>query len=419
MPPTIRAVGATSGAGKDKPSTAKVGSSAMALACSERALSRPGIAGERPPCSNSCPTRRATHRVMPTFGHVLPFGFFTRGTSTTASGGRRREALLSPFAAARDAKCPTPSPKSRRATRLCRRRSSVRAPIRAAGCRLAPARRRCAAARKCHPPCFLCCSHACCARTAQFHADAQKLQRRLNKMWAGLLDPMSKFMERWDLVLIGAMIFTAFITPAELAFGIMRDPLVVGYDTLFWFNQIVNLIFWIDITFQFFLPIRARDGRTIRSHRRIAYFYCTGWFSIDVCTQPWLQPQPQLANHRVWPPPPPWLHHSPGRLHRHASTTRLAASAATQAPTLDYPPPPPLILVCSRPLVHPARLGAAHRRARDGRRLRVAHREWQPRPYKSHPSGATPQAPKASAGPPSLKGAQSLPNTRRDDVYHE
>ena len=101
-------------------------------------------------------------------------------------------------------------------------------------------------------------------------------------MWAGLINPMSKFMENWDLVLIGAMLFTAFVTPAELAFGIMRDPIVVGYDSLFWLNQVINLIFWVDMSFQFFLPIKTRDGRTVRSHSRIAYYYLTGWFPLDL-----------------------------------------------------------------------------------------------------------------------------------------
>lgn len=122
-----------------------------------------------------------------------------------------------------------------------------------------------------------------------FHADARKLQRRLNRMWAGLINPNSKAMEKWDLVIIAAMLYTAFVTPAELFFGMLRvEP---GFDSLFWCNQVVNVVFWIDIGLQFFIPIKGSDGLTIRAHRRIAWFYMTGgnkwslplgWLPLDV-----------------------------------------------------------------------------------------------------------------------------------------
>lgn len=109
-----------------------------------------------------------------------------------------------------------------------------------------------------------------------FHEDARKLTRRLNRMKAGLLDPTGKFMEKWDLVIIFVMLYTSFITPWELAF--VRTP---STDALFICNQFVNGIFWIDLVFQFFIPITDRDGRTVRAHKRIAYHYLTGWAIID------------------------------------------------------------------------------------------------------------------------------------------
>jgi hypothetical protein len=74
----------------------------------------------------------------------------------------------------------------------------------------------------------------------QFHEDARKLTRRLNRMKAGLLDPTGKFMEKWDLVIIFVMLYTSFITPWELAF--VRTP---STDALFICNQFVNGIFWV------------------------------------------------------------------------------------------------------------------------------------------------------------------------------
>ena len=112
----------------------------------------------------------------------------------------------------------------------------------------------------------------------QFHADARKLQRRLKRMRAGLIDPNSKAMIRWDALLIFAMLYTTFITPTELAF--VRTP---SADALFVCNQIINLVFWIDLFMQFCIPIKnKKDGRTIRSHQRIAWVYATSWFPVDL-----------------------------------------------------------------------------------------------------------------------------------------
>ena len=61
-------------------------------------------------------------------------------------------------------------------------------------------------------------------------------------MRMGLLDPASKKMERWDALIIFAMIYTAFVTPGELSFGILRDDSI---DALFVCNQVINLIFWV------------------------------------------------------------------------------------------------------------------------------------------------------------------------------
>ena len=128
-----------------------------------------------------------------------------------------------------------------------------------------------------HPCEARACVCACVCALSQFHADARKLTRRLRRMWAGLLNPASKKMENWDAVLIGVMLYTAFVTPCELAF--VRQPAV---NALFWCNQAVNLVFWADLLLQFFIPVTGADGRTVRSHKRIARIYLTGWFALDL-----------------------------------------------------------------------------------------------------------------------------------------
>ena len=63
--------------------------------------------------------------------------------------------------------------------------------------------------------------------------------------------------------------------------SLVRNP---SANALFAVNQVVNLIFIVDIFLQFFLPIKTsvkEGGRTIRDHRIIAKAYLRGFFVID------------------------------------------------------------------------------------------------------------------------------------------
>ena len=46
-----------------------------------------------------------------------------------------------------------------------------------------------------------------------FAADAQRLNARFKRMNKGLIDPRGKFMSKWDLAIMLAMLFTVFVTP--------------------------------------------------------------------------------------------------------------------------------------------------------------------------------------------------------------
>ena len=68
-------------------------------------------------------------------------------------------------------------------------------------------------------------------------------------------------MSRWDLVTLSALIFTAFVTPYEVALlpgSKIEDP--DTWDELFWVNMFVNLIFLKDMLMQFFLAYRIQGG---------------------------------------------------------------------------------------------------------------------------------------------------------------
>lgn len=96
---------------------------------------------------------------------------------------------------------------------------------------------------------------------------------------ACLLDHNGAFIRKWDSVTMIGLSWTAVVTPVEVAF-VDREV-----RTLFVLNQIITLIFFIDMILQFFLPYETLgvDGIHIVTNRyHIASHYLKGWFAIDV-----------------------------------------------------------------------------------------------------------------------------------------
>ena len=93
-----------------------------------------------------------------------------------------------------------------------------------------------------------------------------------------ILDPSSKRMQQWDLLMMILLLFTATVTPFEIAF-IPTDP-----DSLmFLINRFVDACFICDMVFNFMLAYEAEDeGMWVISHRLIAKRYLRGWFTIDL-----------------------------------------------------------------------------------------------------------------------------------------
>ena len=102
-----------------------------------------------------------------------------------------------------------------------------------------------------------------------------------------IVDPRkSKLMGYWDLTTSLALIFTAIVTPVEVAFVSM--PLDRWVDPLFLINRFIDLIFTFDIGLQFVLMYPAADAsepggeRWISSFPLIAKRYLSSaWFPID------------------------------------------------------------------------------------------------------------------------------------------
>ena len=120
--------------------------------------------------------------------------------------------------------------------------------------------------------------------------DVEILKGRLRSMGRGLLDPRSKLMQYWDFFTLSALFFTSTITPYEVCLmweeTKFADPnwATPPNGPLFVINWIVNLIFMIDICFNFFLPYKEsikKGGGLVKSHRKIAKNYICGWFPLD------------------------------------------------------------------------------------------------------------------------------------------
>jgi hypothetical protein len=90
----------------------------------------------------------------------------------------------------------------------------------------------------------------------------------------------------WDLVTTLALIFTALVTPFEVAFLQAPAPSERWSDTLFLCNRTVDVIFILDMLMQFRIafPTDGDDGtRWITNTVQIAKHYgCSYWFALDL-----------------------------------------------------------------------------------------------------------------------------------------
>jgi potassium voltage-gated channel Eag-related subfamily H protein 7 len=103
-----------------------------------------------------------------------------------------------------------------------------------------------------------------------------------------LIHPEGGFMQRWDGVTTLALLFTAVVTPFEVAVMDSKEEFdwdVIHDDGLFWANQAVNLIFFADMFFTFFVMFREESAKgyaLVRSLPQIQRNYLRGWFALDL-----------------------------------------------------------------------------------------------------------------------------------------
>ena len=81
----------------------------------------------------------------------------------------------------------------------------------------------------------------------------------------------------WDLIMLGAMLFTALITPYEVTF-LDDGPCIT---LLFVVNRIVDLCFFLDLLLLFNLQYQDRNGFWVKSRSKIIRHYLHTWFLVD------------------------------------------------------------------------------------------------------------------------------------------
>jgi potassium voltage-gated channel Eag-related subfamily H protein 7 len=109
-------------------------------------------------------------------------------------------------------------------------------------------------------------------------ADVRKRLDALREEEAWMIRPDNPALQKWDFAILIALLFTAVITPFEVAF------LDTKLDVLFIINRVIDCVFICDMGKEFNLMYFHENGYLIKSHRMIRRKYLHSWFIIDFIT---------------------------------------------------------------------------------------------------------------------------------------
>lgn len=115
--------------------------------------------------------------------------------------------------------------------------------------------------------------------------EKQTLASTLIALW--VIDPLkATWTAYWDLLTTLALLYTALVTPVEVAFISSPPPEEVFTNSLFIANRTIDVVFIFDMLLCFRLAVKvtgAEGTRWLRSPRDIAKNYITSkWFSLDL-----------------------------------------------------------------------------------------------------------------------------------------
>ena len=115
-----------------------------------------------------------------------------------------------------------------------------------------------------------------------FRDEAERLRYRLYKANRFLINPNTRQMQYWDILMLGLLLYTATVTPYEVC--MMWDTKLFG-SPLYVINWIVNALFIVDMVMNFFIPYREsyrKGSHVVKNHWLIAKHYLRTWFVIDL-----------------------------------------------------------------------------------------------------------------------------------------
>ena len=96
-----------------------------------------------------------------------------------------------------------------------------------------------------------------------------------------LLDPDSAAMKKWDMWCALLLLYTAYMTPMEVAFMRTEVTSTLGI-VVFTINRIVDLSFFLDIFRSFATIVVFSDRTRLTNPVQIALRYIRGWFVTDL-----------------------------------------------------------------------------------------------------------------------------------------
>ena len=100
---------------------------------------------------------------------------------------------------------------------------------------------------------------------------------RAEKERTQVLELDGSFTRNWQMIVMLLLLYTAIITPYELAYLDPRPDWI-----LFWVNRLVDVLFIIDIFINFNTCTQLSSGEVARTRRTIRPAYLRSWFPIDL-----------------------------------------------------------------------------------------------------------------------------------------
>jgi hypothetical protein len=92
-----------------------------------------------------------------------------------------------------------------------------------------------------------------------------------------ILHPRGKRKTHWDLCIAFCILYSSLLVPYYLALGITLS------GGVYWFDFVVNLLFWMDIGLTFTTGVQTEeDDEIVTDLRQIALTYLKGWLLLDL-----------------------------------------------------------------------------------------------------------------------------------------